>query len=69
MIIKTIKNTLKNFIGSNIILILKNLIEINIRFDKFSFKFILIVFDNEVFNLEILIKYYLILFKTINIIR
>ena len=61
MIIKVIKNTLKNFMGFNIILILKDLIEINIRFNKFLFKFIFIVFNNKVFNLKILIEYYLIL--------
>ena len=48
--------------GFNIILILKDLIEMNTRFDKFLFKFIFIVLNNEVFNLKIIIKYYLILF-------
>ena len=55
--------------GSNIILILKDLIEINTRFDKFLFKSIFIILDNEIFNLEIIIEYYLILFQAIDIIR
>ena len=55
--------------GFNIILILKDLIEINTRFDKFLSKLIFIVPNNKVFNLKILIKHYLILFQAINIIR
>ena len=62
IIIKTIKNVFKNIMKFNIIIILKDLIKINIRFDRFLFKFILIILNNEVFNFKIIIEYHLILF-------